>query len=337
MFVHSSRIQKQIAYLKSKGISTEELFRQGGFSQEQIQDPAHTFQLEQFIDVLEYAIESTGDRYYGLKMGQEPHVAGTVGMLCACCRNLEEAFIQGCKYFQLQGDFAEIEFLEDSDHPSIRYTLAEYWTINSPATARHEVDAMFAFLTTILKINSNQTLRPYRIYLETSTPDNPNVYEQIFGIMPQFGQATNEIFFSARDLTIPMKAFNPETYELLKSHIETRLRQIANKVMVSDKVRTILLTSLRYSFPDMETVASRLNVSPRTLQRMLSNENTSFKSLLQDTRFDLAKKLLKQKELSISEISYMLGYSDLGNFSRSFKRYTGNSPQEHRNQLFAKL
>lgn len=155
--------------------------------------------------------------------------------------------------------------------------------------------------------------------------------------MPQFDQTTNEMIFSARDLAIPMKAFNPETYELLKSHIESRLRQIDNKVLVSDKVRTILLSSLRYSFPDMETVASRLNVSPRTLQRKLSNENTSFKSLLQDTRFDLAQKLLRQNELSISEISYMLGYSDLGNFSRSYKRYTGSSPQEYRNQLFAKL
>jgi AraC-like DNA-binding protein len=77
-------------------------------------------------------------------------------------------------------------------------------------------------------------------------------------------------------------------------------------------------------------VASKLNISSRTLQRQLSNEKTSFKALLQKTRFDLATDLLKNKEFTISEISYMLGYSDLGNFSRSFKKYAGISPQDYR-------
>lgn len=309
---------------------------QEGFSQEEIQNQEKTYSLEQFIRVLDYALEKTGDKYYGLGIGQEPHIAGTVGMLCSSCKNLKEAFILGCKFFEVQGDFAEIDFFDDRDHPRISYTLAQSWQINSPDTARHEVDAMFAFLATILKLNSNKVLVPYRINLVISPPEDPKVYEQVLGVLPCFEEAKNEMIFKARDLSIPMKAFNPETFELLKSHVENRLRQIKKQVRVSEKVRTILLTSLRYSFPDMETVASRLNVSPRTLQRMLSNENTSFKLVLQDTRFDLAQKLLKQKDLSISEISYMLGYSDLGNFSRSYKRFTGSSPQEFRNSLTQK-
>lgn len=336
MFVHSSRILKQVEYLNSKGISTENLFRKAGFSVEEVRDPAKTFDLDQFIEVLEYALEQTGDRYYGLGMGKEPHIAGTVGMLCASCRNLEEAFIQGCKYFQVQGDFADIRFMEDKDYPRIRYTVAQSWRINSPETARQEVDAVFAFLTTIVKINSNHILHPYRVNLVIEAPADPEIYEKAFGVLPNFNQSDNELIFRSRDLLIPMKAFNPETQELLRSHVENRLKQIHNQVRVSDKVKTILLSSFRYSFPDMEAVASRLHVSPRTLQRMLSNENTSFKALLQDTRFDLAQKLLKQKELSISEISYVLGYSDLGNFSRSYKKYAGISPQEFRNSLVAK-
>jgi AraC-like DNA-binding protein len=336
MFVHSSRILKQIEYLNSREIPTDEVFQKGGFSREQLLDPDQTFSLEQFIEVLNFAVKRTGDPFYGLMMGQEPHIAGTVGMLCASCKNLKEAYVQGCTYFQLQGDFAEIKFHEDRYYPRISYSLAPWWEMNSPETARHEVDAMFSFLVTILKVNSNSALSPHRIHLQISAPDEAEDYRRFFGSMPVFNQEANEIIFRARDLTIPMKAFNPETYQLLKAHVESRIRQISEQVLVSDKVRTILLSSLRYSFPDMETVASRLNVSTRTLQRMLSNENTSYKSLLQDTRFDLAQKLLKQNQLSISEISYMLGYSDLGNFSRSFKKYMGSSPQDYRNSLIAK-
>jgi AraC-like DNA-binding protein len=336
MFVHSTRILKQLEYLSSLGISTQGLYDSADFTREETQDPDHTFSLEQFIQVLEFALEQTGDRYYGLKMGQEPHVAGTIGMLCASCKNLKQAFVQGCKYFQLQGDFAEIEFRDHKMHPAITYAVTQSWHLHSRETARHEVDAMFAFLATVLRINSNSTLVPYRINLSIEAPPDPEFYEQALGIMPHFSQAENEMIFNARDLLIPMKAFNPETYEVLKTHVESRLKQINNQILVSEKVKTILLSSLRYSFPDMETVASRLNVSSRTLQRMLSNENTSFKSVLQDTRHDLARNLLKQNDLSISEISFMLGYSDLGNFSRSFKRHSGTSPQEYRNKRITK-
>ena len=189
---------------------------------------------------------------------------------------------------------------------------------------------MFSFLVTILRINSNQTLLPYQIKLTSDKQADLQVYADALGIEPVFGQSYNEIFFNGKDLLIPMKAFNPEAFELLRSHVEGQLKKICGEALVSEKVKSILLSSLRYSFHDINTVASKLNMSSRTLQRQLSSEKTSFKTLLQKTRFDLARDLLSRKELSISEISYMLGYSDLGNFSRSFKKHSGVSPQDYR-------
>lgn len=336
MFVHSFRIKKQVEYLQSLGIDPEGLFLKAGIDPEEIQDPEKTFSLDQFIAVLEFGMEQTGDPYYGLKLGKEPHIAGTIGMMCASCRNLKEAYIQGCKYFRVQGDFATIEFMDDRQYPGIRYTPAQSWILKSPETVRQEIEAMFSFLVSILKINSNHVLRPFRISFAADRPSDLTVYKEVFGIVPLFDQKENVILFRSQDLLIPMKAFNPETFELLRMHIETQVKRISGASLVSEKVRSILLSSLRYRFPDINTVASKLNMSPRTLQRQLNNEQTSFKILLQDTRFNLAKHLLRQKSFSISEISYMLGYSDLGNFSRSFKKYTGTSPQYYRKmELFS--
>jgi len=330
MYVHSFRIKKQVEYLESLGIESGTLFQLTGIDPEEMKDPDKTFSLDQYISVLDYAIEQSGSPYYGLRMGREPHIAGTIGMMCASCQNLKEAFIQGCRYFSVQGDFATIEFLDDSHYPSITYTLAPAWILKSPETARHEIEAMFSYLVGILRINSNYTLEPYRIYLEAKKPEDLSEYHEAFGIEPFFEQGENKILFRSKDLLIPMKAFNPETFELLRLHIEDQLKRINHKSMVSERVRSILLSSLRYRFPDINSVASKLNMSSRTLQRQLSSERTSFKELLQDTRSDLAKQLLTQKSFTISEISFMLGYSDLGNFSRSFKRQTGQSPQEYR-------
>lgn len=332
MFVQSYRIKKQIEYLQSLEIDLEELYHITGIDPAKVQDPEMQFTLDQFIAVLDYALAKTGDPYYGLGMGQEPHIAGTIGMMCASCRNLKEAYIQGCRYFGVQGDFATIEFMDDDRYPGIRYTLAESWVLKSPETARQEVEAMFSFLVTILRINSNNALVPFRINLSTTAHKDSMRYKDVLGIEPDFEQGGNEIFFRGKDLLIPMKAFNPETFELLRTHIETQLKRISGESLISEKVRSILLSSIRYSFPNINMVASKLNMSSRTLQRQLSNEKTSFKVLLQDTRFDLAKHLLKQKAFSISEISYMLGYSDLGNFSRSFKKFSGVSPQNYRKE-----
>ena len=127
-----------------------------------------------------------------------------------------------------------------------------------------------------------------------------------------------------------MKAFNPETFSLLNTYLSSRLDQLAHGETVSDKVKRILHASFKYQFPDIETVAGKLSLSARTLQRKLSEEKTSFKDLLQETLFGIASQLLKQDHLSVTEISDILGYSDIGNFSRSFKKYTGLSPVDYR-------
>jgi len=333
MFVHSSRIKKQIEYLTLKGIKTKQLLKQAGFTPEEVLDPEKLFSLEQFQQVLEFGMKETGDEFYGLHFGQEPHIAGTIGMLCASCRNLKEAFIQGCKFFKIQGDFAEITFVENKHYPKIVYEINDAWLMNSPVSACQEVDGMFAFLAVILKINSNSLVKPFKVNLKCKRPGTVEEYEKAFGIIPRFRQEKNEMIFRETDLMIPMKAFNPETFRLLKNHFDFLLNKRRQEESVTERVKSVLLSTITYQFPSMETVASKLKISRRTLQRQLSGEKTSFKNILQETKFELAKKLLQQKQLTISEISYMLGYSDLGNFSRSFKKFTGSSPQEYRNSI----
>lgn len=214
MFVHSSRLRKQIEYLHSKGIRTERFTKQAGIAEEQLLDPEQVFSIEQYKELLEFAIENTDDSYYGLNFGAERHIAGTVGMMCASCKNLKEAFVQGCKYFRVQGDFAVIEFIEDKRYPFIRYSPVQSWQLSSPGTARHDVDAMFAFLVTIMKVNSNNRVLPHRINLVCDQADEMDEYERVFGITTHFSQSENEMIFRQQDRLVSMKAFNPETFAL---------------------------------------------------------------------------------------------------------------------------
>lgn len=330
MFVHSSRIKKQIEYLKSKGIDTSEVFELAEIKNEEVDDPKKMFSFEQYNSVLEFAIQKTRDEFYGLHFGNNPYVAGSIGMLGASCKNMKEAFKMGCKYFKAMGTEASLNFIEDSPYPKLIYNQANVWKLQYPETARQSVDILFSYIMVILNVNSNNTIKPHKIKLTWGKPQKIEEYEKIFGIRPNFNQKVNEFIFNEADLRIPMKAFNAETLQLLQSHFNESLKRMQNKETFAEKVKSVLLSSVQYQFPDIERVSEKLKISPRTLQRQLSNEETSFKIILQETKFDMAKQLLKQNNLSVSEVGYTLGYSDVGNFSRSFKKYVGVSPQEYK-------
>jgi AraC-like DNA-binding protein len=79
-------------------------------------------------------------------------------------------------------------------------------------------------------------------------------------------------------------------------------------------------------------VAKRLGMSARKLQGLLQAEGTSFQELLDDARSTLAREYLRDPDLSIAEVAYMLGYSEPSAFTRAFRRWTGRSPRELRGQ-----
>lgn len=330
MYIQASRIQNHIEYLGNRGVDTSPLYNQLGISKEELKNRAKMVDFGHYRTVLDFALRQTNDIAYGLDFGNQPQLGGTISMMGASCNNLRECFVEGSKLFKVQGDFADMQFVDDRYYPKLVYTLLQSWVIESPQTAKLDVDIMFSFLNIVLKLNSNNTVKPYKLLFEFPKPANAGRYVDLFGIMPDFETGTNEMIFHNEDLSIPMKAFNPETYQLLNQYLKTRLDQLSYSENMSDKVKRILHSSFKYQFPDIETVAGKLSLSSRTLQRKLSEEQTSFKDILQETLFGIAKQLLIQNHLSVSEISDMLGYSDLGNFSRSFKKYVGYSPVEFR-------
>jgi len=99
------------------------------------------------------------------------------------------------------------------------------------------------------------------------------------------------------------------------------------------QVRRLLIETLPESGPDQAVIARELNVSIRQLQRELQARDYSFKQLTSEVRHDLAISYLEEKQKSIGEITFMLGYSEPANFGRSFKKWTGKTPGEYRESL----
>jgi len=81
---------------------------------------------------------------------------------------------------------------------------------------------------------------------------------------------------------------------------------------------------------DLRNLADHLCLSERSLQRRLTEAGTSFRQVQEESRFELAKYLLHKSDTSVTEISFELGYTKSGNFSRAFQRWAGVSPHQYR-------
>lgn len=139
----------------------------------------------------------------------------------------------------------------------------------------------------------------------------------------------NALFLRADDLEAPLPGAAPEIVDAVRQVAERYLRSF-NTNDVSYRVRELIIKMLPSGPVDQETIAGKLNRSLSTLQRQLGSEGTSYRELLRDTREQLAKSYLKEDRYSQIQIAFMVGYSDQSNFSRAFKRWTGQSPGEFR-------
>jgi AraC-like DNA-binding protein len=95
---------------------------------------------------------------------------------------------------------------------------------------------------------------------------------------------------------------------------------------VAGEVRQLLVDALDAGEPDVAAVAAELAMSPRTLQRRLGDEGTTFRDVLTDTRRGLADALLTAGDLSVTDVGLRLGFSETAAFSRAYRRWTGQSP-----------
>jgi AraC-like DNA-binding protein len=109
------------------------------------------------------------------------------------------------------------------------------------------------------------------------------------------------------------------------------ITKLKSQSYFADDVRMILLAQPG-QFPGIEHVAGQLHVSVRTLRRRLKEENSSFRELLDEVRFQLAKEYLLDTRLPLTEIAELVGYTEAGNFSHAFRRWSGQPPRDFRNQ-----
>jgi AraC-like DNA-binding protein len=147
-----------------------------------------------------------------------------------------------------------------------------------------------------------------------------------------FDAALNGFSFDRRFLDMPVKGGDAALYPFLEEHALAALASRPKSDDLIERVRQNIREALKSGEPNIERIATRLALSGRTLQRRLADVDTSFQAVLDDVRFDLARAYLKDARLDITQVAYLLGYSELRAFDRAFKRWANVTPREWREQ-----
>jgi len=189
------------------------------------------------------------------------------------------------------------------------------------------VDIAISIWLHICRFNIGEVFDPVEVNLMRAKPENPGKYYAFYRCPINFGAARNSLVLPQELLDKPLAVGNKQLAQMHDQVLQRYLDEHARGVVTS-KVRASIISHLPCGDFNKELVASELCMSSRTLQRKLEDEDTTYNDVLNDTRRELALRYIKEDSLPLTEISFLLGFSDSAAFSRAFKRWTGQAPSQ---------
>lgn len=160
-------------------------------------------------------------------------------------------------------------------------------------------------------------------------------YQRYFGVPVRFEQPFNAVFLNSSDMAEPILDQDPQLYEIASDYIDSRFPSPSMHLVT--RVRMITERLLPLGLCTQSEVADRFCMHPRTLQRRLREEGTSFEAIKDDVRRDAASRYLSQPDIPLTRIANLLGYSEPSVLSRSCYRWFSCSPAKLREKMRARL
>lgn len=188
-------------------------------------------------------------------------------------------------------------------------------------------EATLASIVAISREVSSEPFRPEAVHLKHGAPDRTDGHEAYFGCPVHFGSDRDAIRVSSRALRTPNAVGDAGIANYFDTLLEAEVGTLDDAVPLDRRVLDRVSTSLSGGVPALSDVARDLGMSGRTLQRRLAGDGTSYQTLVDDARRRLALRILRGRDdVSLSEVTFMTGFSDQSAFTRAFRRWTGQTP-----------
>jgi len=315
--------------IESYGIDSQAIFDDVGVNLDGLRKNNARIANTKIHEIWQQAQSLSNDSYITLKLAQnmKPCAFDTLGMALSVSQHVYDALKRLVRYAKYLNNGPEFVLNENSTEVSLLLQLKgpqypEFSSLNSEAL----IGSMYHVLHSI----AGDNFRLKAIYFEHEFPHDKKPFEDFFQCPVYFSANRYEIIFDKEGLFSEFAFANSVLTSTLDDWIEEHLSKF-NDELISYKVQKYLLKHLAYDDIDQNNVADHLNLSPRMLQRKLKEEGVSYTELLDSCRQKLAFKLISDETIPLSELTFILGFTDQSNFSRAFKRWSGSTPHQYRN------
>ena len=308
--------------LKDLGVAPQDLLRQANLPLDLFCQPEATLTIAQYFDFwrgLEMLLSS--DLVFPLRVAQSVTVESFSPPIfaCICSENLNLALQRLAHYKPLIGPLRlDIEITDEQT----AITLGEL--PGQPPLPPSLVAMELTFFVHLARLATRDRIIPLKVQSTGEIP-GADEFEEFFGTRLSVG-SFDGVVFSAVDAQKPFLTAHAGMWSIFEPELQKRMQHLSVDSLFRERVRACLVEILASGQCSMSDVAKRLAVSPRTLQRRLQEEDTSFKQELSNLRAELANHYLVNTPYSSAEISFLLGYSEPSSFFRAFHIWTGKTP-----------
>jgi AraC-like DNA-binding protein len=324
----TTSVRVQLTGFEGLGLDTARITAEAGLDEADLRNPDGVVPVSRINKMWEVAEREWGRPGLGLyAAGHVPFGAcEAMDYLMASSATVADAISQLVDYLAILTRTYRYEIREDRDEPSCEMT----WRIPPRGVMFHLRD--FSLALAVGRIFRVSGHRPARVELIGPALATAHEYAEEFGAQAVIRAERNALSFSRATWRAALPAQDTMLNRTLRRHAQLLLDRhpVSDRATAADHVRAELLRTSHVGLASIDQVAGGLATTARTLQRQLRVEGVRFDDLRRDVRANLAQAYLGDRGLSISEVAYLIGFSESSAFSRAFRRWTGSSPQEFR-------
>jgi AraC-like DNA-binding protein len=314
--------------LRVMGKAPEDWLGPCGVETHQLDDPTFQPSYPLFSQLIERALQLSNEPALGLLVGERllVNTHGILGFAVLQSESLRQALQLLERYLAVRTTLVSLQHVHDAEAQQEHIQLVACYPLGP--IQRSILEAVMLAIKNVLDAATLGSSRLERVSFPFEAPCYVQLAQAMFNCPVVYAQPWAGFTFASELLDQPLHMADPAAFREAELICQRELRKLGDTSTLSARIRRIMLEK-QSGFPSLMVTARLFHLTPRTLHRRLLDEGTTFKQILEEVRHTLALEHLKAGHLSVQEIAYALGYSDVANFRRAFKRWQGVPPSEY--------
>lgn len=318
-----------VKFIERLGGDVDRIFGNAGIAPDLAGEPTLKLKLSSYCNLFEEASRRTQNDNFGLWFGNQfqPRDLGMWGYAIVSSPTLGAALENLVGLFPYHQESSTMRLVTAPNNMA----RLEY-QIRSPEILERRQDAELSLgmFLNVFRECCGPHWTPEEVHFEHPRPQLWKEHQTAFDAPIYFSQPTNALIFQPALLERPMPHRDLRLMAMMQTCLESLGSSRSAGEGLFDRVRAAIRVKLPNGYPSLERIAAELRVQPAAVQRDLAEHGLTYKDAVEGMRKNLAQMYLGQRQLPLTEIAFLLGYSELSAFSRAFTRWTGVSPRAYR-------